>query len=100
MRTWLFIFGGLLVWAAHFFGVYGLASLADVIENADIAWSRWATAGWTLLCAAADGALLRAATRRTACDELQRFTRSVAVGGALISLAAVLWQGLPALVGH
>lgn len=100
MRAWLFLLGGLIVWAIHFFGVYGIASLADVVQNADVAWSLWATAGWTLLCAAADAALVFAALRRSKDDDLQRFMRSAAAGGALLSMVAVIWQGLPALVGH
>ena len=105
MRRWLFLLGGLLIWAAHFTGVYAIASLADVMSRADAPWALAAVAALTVVCVAGDAALLVGALRRPDRDAesdpgLARFWRSVAGLGALVSLIAVLWQGLPALIGH
>lgn len=102
MRAWAFMLGGLLVWAVHFMGVYGIASIADVAARADVQASRWTVAGLTVLCAAADALLILAAWRRSrhVTGELAPFQTSLAGLGAGFSLIAVLWQGLPALVGH
>ena len=102
MRRWLFMLAGLIVWAVHFMGVYAIASVADVVAEADATPALWAVGGLTLACAAADGLILAAAARRPAkCeDDLTPFVRSIAGLGGGLSLAAVLWQGLPALIGH
>jgi len=102
MGAWAFMLGGLVVWAVHFLGVYGVASVADVAGRADMPASLWSVAALTLACAAADGVLLAAAFRRlrSAPDPLAGFTAGVAALGAGVSLVAVAWQGLPAaLVG-
>lgn len=98
MRAWVFMLGGLAVWALHFAGVYGIASVADVAGSAEAPAARLAVAALTAACAAADGALLLAARRRagSAKDSLDRFAASAAGLSAGVSLVAVLWQGLPA----
>lgn len=102
MRAWLLALGGLLVWALHFGGVYAIASVADVVAEADAAPARALSGLFTLACAAADGVLLWLIVRRArgAADPLAGFLSSVGALGALFSLVAVLWQGLPALLGH
>lgn len=102
MRTWVFMLGGLIVWTIHFMGVYGIASIAEVAGRADDAGSLWTVAALTALCAAADIALLLKAWRRgrRATGDLAPFQTSMAGLGAGFSLIAVIWQGLPALVGH
>ena len=64
MRRWLFLLGGLLIWAAHFNGVYLIASIADVVASADVAASRLAVGAFTAVCAAGDAALVFLALRR------------------------------------
>lgn len=105
MIRWLFLLGGLLIWAAHFAGVYAIASVADVVASADVPAARLMAGGLTAACAAADAALLwlcaaLARTPRARQDALTGFMVSVAGLGALLSLAAVVWQGLPALIGY
>lgn len=106
MRPWLILLGGLLIWFVHFMGVYGIASLADVLSDADAPASRMAVGGFTLVCAAGEAWLVWLAFRRGATglrdapDGLTRFWASVAGGGAALSFVAVLWQGLPAIIGH
>lgn len=102
MRRWLFMLGGLLVWAVHFLGVYSIASVFDVVARADIAPSRIGVGLLTLVCACADVLILAAALRlvRRAGDEADRFIAYLAAASAGLSLIAVLWQGLPAALGH
>lgn len=100
MRSWLFLLGGLIVWAVHFLGVYGLASLGAVIGDAGDPWALASVVGLTLACAAVDGVLAAVALRRLRArmDPLDRFIAGGAAFAAGLSLLAVLWQGLPVLV--
>lgn len=106
MARWLILLGGPLIWAIHFAGVYGIASLADVITRADDVRARAGVLVFTAACAAADAALIwlvwrrRGPLLRDADAELSRFWRGAAFGGAVLSLVSVIWQGLPAIVGH
>lgn len=106
MRSWILLLGGLLVWFVHLMGVYGIVSFADVVGRPDSVSARAAVGGLTVLAAGGDAVLiwlaLRGATdpQGPAPAELTRFWRSMAAGGAAFSLLAVLWQGLPAIVGH
>ncbi|WP_068876941.1 MULTISPECIES: hypothetical protein [unclassified Phenylobacterium] len=99
MRRWLLLLGGLIVWAAHFLGVYGIASVADVLTRADAPAALWSVAAFTLLCAGADLAIGVLALRgdRGSVDGLDRLIHRGGAGGAALSLVAVLWQGLPIL---
>ncbi|RSV18267.1 hypothetical protein CA236_09250 [Sphingomonas sp. ABOLG] len=95
MRAWAWMLGGMIVWAVHFFAVYIVAS---VFLTTDIA--RILTVMMTLACLAADGwliARLRQARAGTQ-DSFSDWMRWIALGGAGLSLVAVLWQGLPALL--
>lgn len=106
MRAWFFLLGGWLVWTAHFAGAYLIASLFDVAGDASAPGSRWAVGVLTLACLVANGVLLLMALRpppflRQHPDaELAGLLRSVGGLGAALSAAAVVWQGLPALVGN
>ncbi len=96
MRTWAFLLGGLLVWAVHFFGIYIIASIWLTSTT-----SRVLALVLTGLCLAADGWLLwRAvpALRASRSDEVDHWIALVATLGIALSLLAVLWQGLPALL--
>lgn len=106
MRRWLLLLGGWLVWTAHFAAVYAAASVFDLGPGADAPASRWLVGGLTLAAMAADAALLLLAARPPAFlkgdddAELSAFFRALGGLGAALSLLAVAWQGLPALVGH
>lgn len=96
MRPWIFMLGGLIVWAAHFSALYGIYSIAHVaLGRADHPTALGAAAAATLAAAAADLLMLHAAVRRGG----DAFTALLAGGGAAISLIAVIWQGLTALFG-
>ena len=86
--------GGLLVWAAHFFALYILAS---VFESSMVA--RVGTGIATLAAVAANIGLLVVARRTVAADAAARWMISLGALGVALSLVAVLWQGLPALIG-
>lgn len=103
MGRWVFMLGGLLVWMLHFGGVYAIASIADVVSQPWTPASRWTVAGFTAICAIAAGALGLAGLRRLRAaegDPFERFSATVAAVGGGIATVAVIWQGLPALVGH
>lgn len=102
MGRWLFLLAGMIVWLVHFLGVYGIASVADVaLKDADAPPALWAVAGFTFACAAADLAVGAAAVPRlrAAADSLDRFIYGGAAFNAGLSLVAVIWQGLPVIVG-
>lgn len=106
MKRWLFLTGGLIVWLIHFSGIYAIASVFDVIASADAPGSRWTTAALTVICLAAAGLLLVWSIRGPAFlgadrdQELATFWRWIAGLGAAFALVAIVWQGLPALIGH
>ena len=89
MRTWLILLGGMLVWALHFFGLYAIAEIAP---------HRAAVAALTLVCLGADVWFLRIISRLRRDDPFAAWRRSVAGAGAGLSLLAVAWQALPALM--
>lgn len=96
MPVWLLSLGGLLVWTAHFFGLYLIASIWLTSPVA-----RMVALGFTVACLAADGWLLwRTAPARRGADRdaFDHWLLVVAFLGAALSALAVLWQGLPALI--
>lgn len=93
MRAWLFLFGGVLVWAADFFLLYAIVSIfltsplsralalvvtvAAVAANAWIIWRSWV---------------------REPNDDYEQWLARMALLGAAISTVAVIWQGFPAIL--
>ncbi len=97
MRLWLILLGGMIVWAVHFFALYALASIfaSTIAMRAGVVLV-------TTACVAADGALLLASAgmiRGGRSDDVARWTGSLGAFMAGLSLLAVVWQGLPALLG-
>ncbi|MDQ3077213.1 MAG: hypothetical protein M3Q83_00040 [Pseudomonadota bacterium] len=95
MRSWAFMLGGLIVWAVQFFALYIIASVFMTTTL-----SRVLTAIITLACLAADALLLQGAMAQRAkrTDDIARWRASMAALSAAVSLVAVAWQGLPALL--
>lgn len=93
MRTWLFLLSGLLVWTAHFFGVYIAASLFPGTSLA-----RWLTLALTLLALVMLAVLGRGALQARGCDPMSDWVATLALGGIVLSGVAVLYQGAPALL--
>ncbi len=104
MMRWIFLLGGLLVWGLHFGAVYGLASIGAVAGDAEGPWVRLGIAAVTLLGLVADAACLSVALVgwRPAMPpgeaDVVSLWRTVGGVGAAVSFAAVMWQGLPALL--
>jgi hypothetical protein len=96
VRAWALLLGGLLVWAAHFFLLYGIASVFPGQALAEIL-----SLVATIPAVAADAALLWLALVRKPerfADEFGRWQLGLAAAGALLSLVAVIWQTLPAVI--
>jgi hypothetical protein len=96
MRVWSFLLGGLIVWAAHFFTLYIVASLFPGEDAA-----RWLAITATLVALAAAGGLLvlsLARMRREGTDDLQQWMGGFAAAGCGLALVAVVYQGLPAVL--
>jgi len=89
VKSWLIVLGGLIVWAVHFFGVYALAEIAP---------DRVLVLVLSAVCLLADAVLLRSGLRLPTPDGFARWRRSSAITGALLSMVAVAWQSLPALL--
>lgn len=95
MRAWLLMLGGLIVWAAHFFTLYTLASVFGSSLTARIG-----TGLLTIVAVAADILLLLAIARgfRSKPDDFDSWVLWLGALGAALSLVAILWQGFPALL--
>lgn len=95
MRKWGILLGGLLVWAAHFSLLFGIASVFPGTQLA-----RWLTLIASIPALAADVAILwlAAALRHRSSDELDEWVVDLGAVGAALSVLAVLWQALPAIV--
>ena len=95
MKAWAFFLGGLLVWAAHFFGVYIIGSLFPGTELA-----RWLVLAVTLLGLGFAGAILFFLVRRRGAqrDALERWLLVLSGSGYALAIVAITYQGLPALL--
>lgn len=102
MRRWIWMLGGLIVWTIHFTGVYGIASLADVVSRADDPVWRMAGLGFSGVCALAALVLTVVAGRRSrrssGCGG--GFVDQLAALGGGVATVAIVWQALPTVVGH
>ena len=52
MQRWLYMLGGLLVWAVHFAGVYAIASIGELVSAADAPTWRLIGLTFSIICAA------------------------------------------------
>ena len=94
MRAWAIMLGGLLVWAAHFLLLYGIAS----------ALPGWQATNWLVLAATVpavtvDALLLWWAVKSPPPrDQLESWINRLGSLGAAVSLIAVGWQAASAFV--
>jgi len=93
MRTWLVMLGGLLVWIAHFFALYGTAEFAGANAAA-----RAAVAGFTALALGLVGALAYRSCRASRLGGMGSWTSHLGRGALLLAALAISWQALPALL--
>lgn len=98
MGRWLILTGGLLIWAAHFLGVYLLASLAEIVAGDTPDW-RIAALALSAGCVAAEAGLILGLARRSVSDGDRGFARGVGFMGAGLGLVGIVWQTLPLLIG-
>ena len=96
MRSWGLLFGGLLVWAADFFLLYGIASIF-----LDTPIARILSVIVTFGALAADAWLMLLGWKRYSSppDDYGGWIACIGLLGAALSAIAVLWQGLPAILG-
>lgn len=88
MKSWLILLSGFLIWAVHFFGVYGIGEIAPQPS--------WVIA-LTLACIVANQLALYGLLQMPADEHFSAWRRFIAGGGIGLSLLAVVWQSLPAL---
>ena len=94
MRAWVLLLGGMLVWAADFFLLYGIASILLTSPAARIA-----ALAVTAAAVAANLWLINRSWKlhRAPGDEYDRWLARMALLLAAISLLSVIWQGFPAV---
>lgn len=101
MKRWLVLTGGLLAWALHFVGVYFIASLGDVVNEADAPLWRWIGGGFSLIClglALLTGLGAGLALRATEANPTDTFILRVAMVVSLIGAVSIGYQTLPLLL--
>ena len=93
MAFWRTLLGGLILWTAHFFAVYGIASIFPGTRTAVVL----VLVATGLALAAAAWFFVRSARAvRAARDDLQRWSSGLALLGYALAGAAITYQGLPA----
>jgi hypothetical protein len=99
MKYWLLMLGGLLIWAAHFLGLYLLSSAADVARDDAAAWNG-AGLVFSLICLMAIGVLSWRAVGalKTRPDDTQSFGLLMAAAGAALGGIGVVFQSLVLLI--
>jgi NO-binding membrane sensor protein with MHYT domain len=94
VRAWTFLLGGLVIWAAHFFLLYGIASVFPGDPIASLL-----TIAATIPAIAGNAILLWVAYRRRGSpDDFKAWVVDIGAAGAALSLIAVIWQSLPAFI--
>ena len=92
MAIWRNLLGGMVLWAAHFFAVYAIASVWPGTRIA-VFLTLLAT---VLALAFAAWLFVRTFDARVAGDALQRWSVGLGLCGLALAGAAIVYQGLPA----
>ena len=95
MRRWFWLTAGLLVWAAHFLGVYLIASASDVWATTDGLTSRVIGLLFSAVCLATVGWVAGLLWRRPALSPLAMWERRVGLTGAMMAGISIVWQTAP-----
>ena len=93
MRNWLTLLSGFLLWTIHFFALYVVASAFPARSI-----SYWLTGLFTVICLAVAPMLAGRLRRQNATSGMEGWVRLVALCGLGLSVVAIAWQGLPALI--
>lgn len=95
MQAWRHLLGGLLLWAAHFFALYAIASILPGTRAAAVL-VLIATALASVMAAVFIYRISR--THRQEHDGLQRWMHSLSASGYALAGAGIVYQGLPAIL--
>lgn len=98
MRGWLYMLGGLWIWAIHFAAVYACVSLAAQTPAPDDTTWRAVSLAFSAACAAGAAALFVVARRRGP-SRRPALLHDVAALCALVGGLAILWQAAAPLYG-
>lgn len=95
MRFWRSLLGGLILWTAHFFAIYIIASLwpGTFLARVLVLMATilaLAVAGWR--------SMLVLRNMRAVPDDFTRWSRGLALLGYALAATAILYQGLPSLL--
>lgn len=93
MRGWAILLSGLVVWSEHFFFLYAVASTLPGVP-----WTRIVVIAATLVAVVTNLLIFRTVRVLSSDDPVDRWIAQGARLGALLSLIAVLWQAMPAIV--
>jgi len=95
MRSWAILLAGPILWAVHFFLLYGIGEFAGEGRSA-----RLAVLALTGLGLALALLLTRLLLRAPDGDPFEQWRTRLALAGLLLGGLAVLWQGLPAVLAR
>lgn len=95
MRFWRNLLGGLILWTAHFFAIYIIASLwpGTLLARVLVLMATilaLAVAGWR--------SMLVLRNMRAVPDDFTRWSRGLALLGYALAGTAILYQGAPSLL--
>lgn len=89
MRSWLLLLGGLIIWAVHFFLLYGIGEFAGAGRV-----PRAAILAATIIALASLALLLAKLGASPSVTGFEGWRRSLALSGASLGGLAVIWQTL------
>ena len=95
MTRWLRMTGGLLIWAAHFIGLYLMSSAADVWSSSEAAGARWMGLVFSLGCLLALIAMAVWLGKERGKGGPEAWERRVGLTGVLVAGVSILWQTVP-----
>lgn len=94
MRSWLILLSGPLIWALHFFFLYGIGEFGGSTRG-----PRSLVAGLTLLGLAAAAGIARSLVRAQPSDDFDRWVGRLGLAGLGLGAVAIVWQTLPIFFG-
>ena len=97
VREFFLALAGPVVWAAHFFVVYGLEAAVCTRAASPVLTMRWVIAAATAAALATLAAFLIPRLRRRSESEDREFLRRIAVGLTFVSIGAILAVAASAL---
>ena len=96
MNRLFVLIGGLVIWAAHFIGLYLISSAADVWFSADAPASRLIALGFSVACLSAASSLAVCLwRRRRGFLGYEAWEGRVGLAGAMVAAIGIVWQTAP-----